>query len=80
MASTAHLHPLLDELHDTREVVLRRVASGDGLQAVWRDAADDARLAYCAWCAQPGLVAHAAYVAAADQADAALESLQTAAS
>ena len=73
--TTKDLHPLLDPLCDTREVVIRRVGDGDGLVAVWRAAAQDARAAYAAWCATPGQRAHATYLAAEDQADAALESL-----
>ena len=73
--TTKALHPLLDALWDTREVVIRRVVGGDGPLAVWRSAAQDARAAYAAWCATPGGRAHAAYLAAEDQADAALASL-----
>jgi len=73
--TTKDIHPLLDDLADTREVVIRRVADGDGLTGVWRAAAQDARLAYADWCAAPGARTHATYLAAEDQADAALESL-----
>lgn len=73
--TTQDIHPLLDGLDDTREVVIRRVVDGDGLPAVWRAAAQDARLAYAGWCAAPGTGTHASYLAAEDQADAALESL-----
>jgi len=73
--TTKDIHPLLEDLADTREVVIRRVVDGDGLPAVWRAAAQDARLAYAGWCAAPGARAHAIYLAAEDQADAALESL-----
>ncbi len=70
------VHPLLDDLEDTREVVIRRVEEGDdGLVAIWRAAAQDARLAYADWCAAPGTPMHATYLAAEDQADAALASL-----
>ncbi len=74
--TTKDLHPLLDELSDTSEVVIRRVVGGDGLVAVWRAAAQDARVAYAAWCASPGARTHVAYLAAEDQSDAALASLR----
>ena len=75
--TTKDVHPLLDDLQDTREVVIRRVAEGnDGLVAIWRAAAQDARLAYAGWCSAPGATMHARYVAAEDQADAALASLR----
>jgi hypothetical protein len=73
--TTKDIHPLLEDLADTREVVIRRVVDGDGLPGVWRAAAQDARLAYAGWCAAPGAGTHAIYLAAEDQADAALESL-----
>lgn len=74
--TTKDLHPLLDALCDTREIVIRRVVGGDGLLAVWRGAAGDARVAYARWRAAPGRTAHAVYLAAEDQADAALASLR----
>ena len=77
--TTRDLHPLLDPLLDTREVVVRRVVAGDLLPAVWRLAADEAQAAYAAWCSAPGRLTHATYLAAEDRADAALESLQAAA-
>lgn len=73
--TTKDLHPLLDALSDTREIVIRRVDEGDGLLAIWRAAAQDARLAYADWCSAPGSRSHAGYLAAEDQADAALASL-----
>lgn len=73
--TTNDLHPLLDALCDTREIVIRRVVEGDGSLAVWRGAAQDARAAYADWCTAPGRPAHAAYLAAEDQADAAFASL-----
>jgi hypothetical protein len=72
-----HLHHLLEDLADTREIVLRRTAAAgdDALVQAWRNAADDARGAYAAWCGGPGRLAHAAYVAAEDRAEAALAAL-----
>ncbi|MBA2349333.1 MAG: hypothetical protein H0V81_13680 [Solirubrobacterales bacterium] len=79
MTTTQHLHPLLDELADTRELIIRRVADAeDAPRAVWRAAAADARERYVAWSAGGGHHAHAAYLAAEDQADAALASLRAA--
>lgn len=73
---TAHdLHFLLDSVPDTREVVLRPSVREDDPLAAWRVAADDVRGAYAAWCREPGRVRHAAYLAAVDQADAALAPL-----
>jgi len=74
--TTKDLHPLLDSLPDTCEVVITRVGGGDGPVAVWRSAAHDARAAYGEWCTAPGPRAHASYLAAEDQADAALASLR----
>ena len=74
--TTKDLHPLLDPLLDLHEVVLRRVIGDEvGLLAVWRAAAQDVRFAYAGWCASPSLRSHATYLAAEDQADAALASL-----
>ena len=75
--TTRDLHPLLDELADTREVVMGGAVEGDLPLVVWRGAAHDARTAYSAWCTSPGGAGHAAYLAAEDQADAALASLHT---
>lgn len=76
MTTTQHLHPLLDELVDTRELIVRRVAdTEDAPRAVWRAAAQDAHAQYLVWCAGGGRRAHAAYLAAEDQADAAVASL-----
>ncbi len=75
--TTQDLHPLLDPLADTREVVVRRLDDGDGLLAVWRAAAEDARGAYARWCGTPGRAARTAYQAAEDRADAALASLRS---
>lgn len=77
--TTQDLHPLLDPLFDTHEVVVRRAVPGDGLLAVWRVAAQDARDGYTHWGDAPGALSHATYLAAEDQADAALSSLRAAA-
>lgn len=72
------LHNLLRGLDDTREVVVRRrrgSRSGDLLKEVWRSAQDEADSAYAAWCERRGRDAYLAYRAAADRADAALDTL-----
>ena len=72
MIST-HLHQLLEDLEDTRELVLHRaLAEQDPELGVWRQAAADQREAYRAWCERPGPLPYAAYLSAADQADAAV--------
>jgi hypothetical protein len=76
---TQDLHPLLDELLDTRELVLRRLDDAeDAALAAWRNASQDARALYAGWRSRGGAQAHAAYLAAEDQADAALASLRAA--
>lgn len=77
--TTQHLHPLLDELADTRELIFRSPGDAEAAVAVWRTAAQDARDRYATWCASGGRAAHAAYLAGEDQADAALASLRAAA-
>ena len=73
--TTADLIHLLTELEDTHELVLTRSVPGDPLLAAWRIAAADARDAYAQWCDRPGPLTHSAYLAAADQADAASAAL-----
>jgi hypothetical protein len=72
------LHNLLRGLDDTREVVVRRRRGGrqgDVLRDVWRAAQDEADAAYASWCELHGRDAYLAYRAAADRADAALDTL-----
>jgi hypothetical protein len=76
-----HLRDLLEELADTRELVLPGGAPGgrgDAMLEAWRGAAADARTAYAKWRDRPGRQAHAAYEAAEDRADAALAALAAA--
>lgn len=73
--TTQDLHLLLDDVEDSRELVLARRLGGDVHLAAWRNAAADARVAYARWNAAPGVLARAAYLAAEDQADAALATL-----
>jgi len=62
-------------LADTGELVLRDARSGDPLLAAWQIAAGDERDAFAAWCAEPGALSYATYLALSDQADAAAATL-----
>jgi hypothetical protein len=72
--TTQQLHDLLEEVPDTREIVVVD-PSDDGLAAAWRAAHDDASRALDSWRAWPGAEAFAAYRAAQDRADAAQDAL-----
>jgi hypothetical protein len=73
------LHNLLRGLDDTREVIVgRRGRHDDVLMEVWRAAQDEADGAYAAWCEARSRDAYLAYRAAADRADAALDTLAAA--
>lgn len=75
--TSAHLHQLLEDLEDTRELVLHRaLAEHDPELSAWRQAAAAQRAAYRCWCERPGPLSYAAYLSAADQADAAVAVLQ----
>lgn len=71
------LYDLLQEVPDTREIVI--VAAGPGEQdellAAWRAADAEAGRALAAWRAAPGADAFAAFRAAQDRADAAQDAL-----
>lgn len=72
------LWQLLDEVDDTRELVLRGPASGwyaDELYAAWTAARAEANCAYEDWRSARGRGAYAAYRASEDRADAAQEAL-----
>jgi len=81
--STTELKALLDDVADTRELVLRSVASlGPAFDAVhdaWSNAHDEAAAAYRAWRGGGGARAYAAYRAAQDREDAAQDALAAAA-
>ncbi len=66
---------LLDGVPDTRELVLRRAPTWSATYDAWRDAADDAGLAYGAWLLDRTADAWTAYVAAQDRANAAQDAL-----
>ncbi len=74
------LKDLLDDVADTRELVLRADDSGlsfNALYDVWRNARDDAQVALAAWLADGGAEGYAAYRAAQDREDVAQDGLAT---
>jgi hypothetical protein len=80
--STTELRALLDQVADTRELVLRRAASlGPAFNAVydaWSDAHEEAEGAYLAWRASGGAADYTVYRAAQDREDAAQDALASA--
>lgn len=77
--STTELRALLDQVADTRELILRRAASlGPAFNAVydaWSDAHEEAEHAYAGWVATGGAEHYAVYRAAQDREDAAQDAL-----
>lgn len=77
--SAHELRALLDEVADTRELILRRApAAGPSWNAhydAWSDAHDEAAEAYREWRLRGGIVHYAAYRAAQDREDAAQDAL-----
>jgi hypothetical protein len=73
--SVDELKILLDEVPDTRELVLRRQATWAPVLDAWRDAREDAAEAYSAWRLSHDAAAYAAYRAAQDREDAAQDAL-----
>ena len=84
--TTRELRQLLEDVEDTREIVLAdRAATTEArevaeLQTVWSAARAEANLAYDAWRATGGHSAYATYRAAEDRADAAEDTLAAACS
>jgi hypothetical protein len=76
--SANDLKVLLDQVPDTRELVLRRVHRR-AEHAAWRDAHEEAAAAYVAWRVRRTREAYAAYRAAQDREDAAQDTLARAA-
>src|SRR5688572_32236834 len=60
------LRHLLDGVPDTRELVIRRAGTWAPERDAWRDAHDDAAVAYRAWTRDRTPVGYAAYRAAQD--------------
>jgi hypothetical protein len=73
--SIHELKTLLDQVPDTREIVLRRALTWSADYDAWSDARDDALLAYSSWRAAPAAETYAVYRAAQDRADAAQDTL-----
>jgi hypothetical protein len=73
--SVDDLRVLLDEVPDTREIVLRRLDGWSVEVDAWREARDEAAEAYRAWRASRSRTAYAAYRAAQDREDAAQDAL-----
>ena len=73
--STSDLRSLLDDVPDTFEIVLRRDPSWSPVFEAWRDAAEEASEMLAAWRRHPSRSAYAAYRAAQDREDAALDTL-----
>ena len=69
------LKVLLDQVPDTRELVLRRDAGWVPVRDAWSDAREDAAEAYRAWQYLRTAPAYAAYRAAQDREDAAQDAL-----
>ena len=82
--TTRELRQLLEDVEDTREIVLaERAAPTEAwevaeLQTVWSAARAEANLAYEAWRAAGGHSAYTTYRAAEDRADAAEDALAAA--
>lgn len=77
--SANDLKVLLDQVPDTRELVLRRTDIRRAEHVAWRDAHDEAGAAYLVWHARGTREAYAAYRAAQDREDAAQDILAAAA-
>ena len=73
--STHDLKALLDQVADTREIVLRRPRTPVADYDLWVDARDEARDAYRRWRTAPDADSYAVYRAAQDRADAAQDTL-----
>ena len=73
--SSHELKTLLDQVADTREVVLRRPHARIADLDLWIDARDEAREAYRRWLAAPDADSYAVYRAAQDREDAAQDTL-----
>jgi len=73
--SVNELRSLLDQVPDTRELVLRRQATWAPVLDAWRDAREDAAEAYLSWRVRRDAGSYAAYRAAQDREDAAQDAL-----
>lgn len=73
--SSHELKDLLDQVADTRELVLRRARTWSASYDAWIEAREDAREAYRTWRARRTADSYAVYRAAQDRADAAQDTL-----
>jgi hypothetical protein len=73
--SSHELKTLLDQVPDTREIVLRKALTWSADYDAWSDARDETLLAYTHWCAAPTGESYAVYRAAQDREDAAQDTL-----
>jgi hypothetical protein len=73
--STRELKTLLDQVADTREIVLRGARTWSADFDAWSEARDDALQAYARWRAAPTAESYAVYRAAQDREDAAQDTL-----
>lgn len=73
--SIRELKTLLDQVADTREIVLRRSRSWSADYDLWCEAREEALLAYALWCSSPTAESYTVYRAAQDRADAAQDTL-----
>ena len=73
--SVNELKLLLDQVADTRELVIRRAATWAPVADAWKDARDDALAAYAIWRGRRDAESYAAYRAAQDREDAAQDAL-----
>ena len=73
--SVDELRVLLDQVPDTREIVLRRGEGWSAERDAWRDAHEDASEAYGEWRELGTRAAYATYRAAQDREDAAQDTL-----
>jgi hypothetical protein len=73
--SSQDLKTLLDQVADTREIVLRRPRTWSADYDAWSDARDEALQAYGTWRTAPTAESYTVYRAAQDRADAAQDTL-----
>jgi hypothetical protein len=73
--STPELKQLLDQVADTREIVLRRPRTWSADFDAWTDAREETCAAYRSWRAERSREAYVAYRAAQDREDAAQDTL-----
>jgi hypothetical protein len=73
--SVHELKALLDQVSDTRELVLRREPAWNALYDVWSEAHVEAEDAYRRWARSRAAADYAAYRAAQDREDAAQDAL-----